>query len=511
MSGSMLIGAHLTHNAARFPNKVALICDRTTITYAGLEARANQTANLLAAAGVAQGDRVVLLGHGCIDWVVAFEGIVKRGAVAVPINTRLTAEEVGAMLADCGARIVFATPDYAKAFASVLATHDVVLLDGEDDPLEQRLAPHSDRPGTVEIHPDDVMLILYTGGTTGVAKGVMLSHANLFWNNLNEIIDTEMTERDNTLLATPLHHSAALNCWLLPHLQLGATATILPKYSPEAFVDAIERQRATNGFSPPAMAREIVSHPAIRDRDLSSFRRWYIGGGNLPRKDRDAIHARFPGLRIFYQYGLTEAGPIVTVLKEEDYEKAPESIGRAFCNCSVAILREDLSLAEVGEVGEVAMRGPQRMIGYHGRPEATAAVFHGEWLRTGDMGRMDEDGFVYFHDRLKDMVKTGGLNVYSQKVELALIQHPAIQEVAIVGVPSERWGEEVVAAVVLREGSTSDEAEIIAFAKARLAGYEVPKRVVFVDPSDMPINYSGKIVKRDLRRLVNRLIEEAAQ
>lgn len=511
MSGSMLIGAQLDHNARRFPNKAALHCGEATITYAVLAERANRLANLLASAGVARGDRVVLLGHGCIDWVIAFEGIVKLGAIAVPINTRLTPEEADAMLADCGSRVVFATPDYARLFASVLVGRDVHLLDAPDAPLETRLAAHSPDLAPIEILPDDVTLILYTGGTTGVAKGVMLSHANLFWNNLNEIIDTEMTERDNTLLATPLHHSAALNCWLLPHLQLGATATILPKYSPEAVFDAIERRRATNGFSPPAMAREIVAHPGAVGRDLSSFRRWYIGGGNLPRKDRDAIHALFPGLRIFYQYGLTEAGPIVTVLKEEDYEKAPESIGRAFCNCEVAILREDLSFADVGEVGEIAMRGPQRMLGYHGRPEATAAVLHGEWLRTGDMGRMDENGFVFFQDRLKDMVKTGGLNVYSQKVELTLIQHPAINEVAVVGVASEKWGEEVVAAVVLRDEHVCDEATIIAFAKERLAGYEVPKRVIFVARDDMPINYSGKIVKRDLRQLIDRLIMEAGR
>ena len=206
-----------------------------------------------------------------------------------------------------------------------------------------------------------------------------------------------------------------------------------------------------------------------------------------------------PGLRIYFQYGLTEAGPIVTVLKEEDVDRGAGSIGRAFVNFEVKILREDLSDAELGEEGEIAVRGPAVMTGYYKRPEATQAVFHDGWLRTGDSGVMDANGFVHFRDRLKDMVKTGGLNVYSQEVERVLAQHPAVREVGIIGMPSEKWGEEVTAIVALRPGRSVEANELIAYGREHLAAYKVPKRVLFIPYEQMPINFSGKVMKRELR------------
>jgi fatty-acyl-CoA synthase len=311
-----------------------------------------------------------------------------------------------------------------------------------------------------------------------------------------------MNERDNTILATPLHHAAALNCWLLPHLYLGACATIMTEYSAQKMLDMIAEHRVTNGFAPPSVAREMCIAAQDRPERLGSFKRWYVGGAVLAGPDRDRMHALVPGLRIFYQYGLTEAGVIVTVLKEEDYEMAPDSIGRPFVNFEVKVVRDDLSDADVGESGEILVRGPSVMDGYFERPEATAAVFHDGWLRTGDMGAMDANGYVYFHDRLKDMVKTGGLNVYSQEVERVLQKHPAVREVAIIGLPSERWGEEVVAVVVPREGQQVVAEDLIAFAKQNLASYKAPKRVLLIAYTELPINYSGKVIKRDLRELV---------
>ncbi|MGE4340577.1 MAG: class I adenylate-forming enzyme family protein, partial [Pigmentiphaga sp.] len=262
---------------------------------------------------------------------------------------------------------------------------------------------------------------------------------------------------------------------------------------------AIAAHRVTNAFSPPSMAREVYLHPLAQELDLSSFRRWYIGGGILADQDRNAIHALIPGIQIYFQYGLTEAGPIVTVLKEKDVVSASGSIGRAFINYEVKILRSDLSDASIGEEGEIAVRGPAVMPGYYKQPEATEAVFHDGWLRTGDTGTMDEAGFVYFHDRLKDMVKTGGLNVYSQEVERVLVQHPYVREVAIIGLPSEKWGEEVTAIVSLRPNRTLQAEDLIAYGREHLAAYKVPKRVIFLDYASMPISLSGKLLKRKLR------------
>ncbi|MEW5425035.1 AMP-binding protein [Amorphus sp. 3PC139-8] len=493
----MTPGSHVAHNAARFPEKTALIQGERRMSYAELDRASDRIARGLLARGVAPGDRVAMLMDSCIDWVVVYVGVAKAGCTAVPFNYRLTAADLALVLEDSCSRLLFRSAGLTQIPDDTDLVNEVVVADTSG--LDAFVANAGDGPCGVEVSPSGIQAILYTGGTTGRSKGAMLSHENIFWNTIHESLDTGMHEDDNTLLATPLHHSAALNCWLLPALYLGATATILPKYTTEDMICTIERERCTNAFTPPSMARDIYKHPLAQTADLSCFERWYVGGANLSRNDREAMHALIPGVQIFYQYGLTEAGVIVTVLKEKDYERAPGSIGRAFLNFDVKILREDLSDAETGEVGEIAVRGPSVMQGYFNNPEATAAVFHDGWLRTGDMGAMDEDGFVTFHDRLKDMVKTGGLNVYSQEVEQVLLRHDEVREAAIIGLPSDVWGEEVTAVIVLHDGAEADETSLIAFAKEELAGYKVPKRVLIVSYADMPINYSGKIVKRDLR------------
>ena len=224
-------------------------------------------------------------------------------------------------------------------------------------------------------------------------------------------------------------------------------------------------------------------------------------GGPFPRRDRELTKALIPGVKIFFQYGLTEAGAMVTVRKDKDCERAPDSIGRAFLHCSVKIIREDLIDAAIGEVGEIAMRSSSSVMkGYFRNPQATAATFHDGWLRSGDMGAIDANGYVRFHDRLKAMVKTGDLNVYSQEVEQVLLRHPAIRHVAVLGVPSDQRGEEVVAVVVVREGESADATSILGFARQHLAKYKVPKQIRFIDYAELPINYSGKIVKKELRQ-----------
>lgn len=496
----MTLGSHIAHNAARFAGKTALIEGDRAMSYAELDAASNRVANGLLSQGVEPNERVALLLGSCIDWVVLYAGIAKAGCTAVPLNYRLTARDIATNLADSKSSLLF----LGDAQRELEPPEGVVgrIVPAQGDALAAFLGEAPDTATPVDVDRSQIQAILYTGGTTGRSKGAMLSHENTFWNSLHEIIDTGMHEDDNTLLATPLHHAAALNCWLLPHLYLGATATILPSYSPEAMIREIERRRVTNAFTPPSMARDIFSHPLAQSADLSSFRRWYVGGASLSRNDRARMHELIPGVEIYYQYGLTEAGVIVTVLKEKDYERAPGSIGRAFLNFEVRILREDLTPAELGEVGEIAVRGPSVMQGYFNNPEATSATFHEGWLRTGDMGSMDAEGFVHFHDRLKDMVKTGGLNVYSQEVEQVLLRHPAVREAAVLGLPSEKWGEEVTAVIVLHDGESADEGEIARFARGELAGYKVPKRIIPVSYEEMPINYSGKIMKRDLRARV---------
>jgi fatty-acyl-CoA synthase len=502
------VAVHVERNARKFPRRVALIGESGQRTYAQLDEEATRLAHYLHKKGLEVGDKVTLLAKSSINWVVAFVAIMKIRAVCVPLNYRLMPEDLANSIADAKCKFVLTTSDYR---ASHLKDVDLpfALIDEDasgNDGLPAILEAHAAEIPAQQYSDDDLQIIMFTGGTTGRSKGVMLRNRQVFCNTVHEALDTAMNERDNTILATPLHHAAALNCWLLPHLYLGACTTIMTEYSAQKMTEMIARHKVTNGFAPPSVARELCLAAEAAPKKLATFVRWYIGGGVLGPKDRDRIHSLVPGSKIFYQYGLTEAGVIVTVLKEEDYTQAPDSIGRPFLNFEVKIAREDLTDAPCGEEGEILVRGPSVMDGYFERPDATAAVFHEGWLRTGDMGAMDENGFVYFHDRLKDMVKTGGLNVYSQEVERALQKFPAVREVAIIGLPSEKWGEEVVAVIVARDGMTVVAEEVIAFAKANLASYKAPKRVVTIAYEEMPINYSGKIVKRDLRaRIAQRL------
>jgi fatty-acyl-CoA synthase len=503
MPAASPVPVHVARNARKFPARTALIDEYGRLAYAELDACANRVANWLLAQGVTAGDKVALLAKSSINWVIAYVGTLKIRAVCVPLNYRLTPQDIENSIADAKCRLVLTTSAYREThFGGVKLPVGLIDRSSGIDALTVLV---SDQPNDLppqEYSDEDLQLIMFTGGTTGRSKGVMLRNRQVFCNTVHEALDTEMNERDNTILATPLHHAAALNCWLLPHLYLGACATIMTEYSAEKMLDMIAEHGATNGFAPPSVAREMCIAAQKKPERLRTFRRWYVGGAPLAGPDRDRMHALVPGVKIFYQYGLTEAGVIVTVLKEEDYHLAPDSIGRPFVNFEVKIVRDDLSDAPLGESGEILVRGPSVMDGYFERPDATAAVFHQGWLRTGDMGAMDANGYVHFHDRLKDMVKTGGLNVYSQEVERALQKHPAVREVAILGVPSERWGEEVVAVVVARDGQELVGDDVIAFAKQQLASYKAPKRVLCIDYAELPINYSGKIVKRDLRALV---------
>ncbi|MCI5038161.1 AMP-binding protein [Cognatishimia sp. D5M38] len=490
------IGEYLSQNARRLPEKEALVSGGRRWTYAELDRETSAIAATLVAQGVRPGDRIGIIGAASGDWVRLAFGITRCGGVIAALNYRETPDRVARMMADVGVTRLFADPSSAKALAAEQLECPVSDLTRDAvDGMAQ-----GDEPGDIAVSPDGGAVILFTGGTTGLSKGVLLSHANLFWNVINQVQGTRMDESDRTLIGTALHHSAAFNTWLLPTLYLGGTAIVLPEFTPEGWIEAVGRDGVTNGFTPPTMIRQILSHPLAARTDWSQFRRWYSGAGGLSAEDRAAMEALVPGVGIYYEYGLTEAGPIVTCLRPEDYERAaPNSIGRAVRHCDIRILREDRGTAGTGEAGEIAVRGPMVMSGYVNRPEETAKTFHDDWLLTGDLATMDENGFITFLDRSKDMIKTGGLNVYSQEVEQVLADHPAIREVAVLGFNDDTWGERVTAVVVLRDGASASERELIDFARSRLGGYQTPKSVVFLPFDALPRNYLGKILKRDLR------------
>lgn len=498
-----VVSQHIARNARKFPSRVALRDAQTSMTYGELSNAMYRVANYLVSLGIRPGDKIAILALSSMKWVVAMAAISAVRACCVPINYRLTTAEILANLDEGECRLVFTEQELIDQHLAGMDIPCVPLDAGRGtNSYDWILSNATTNAPEMAYSDDDVQLIMFTGGTTGRSKGVVLRNRQVFWNTVHEALDTGMSEFGHTILATPLHHGAALNCWLLPHLYLGGTSTIMQSYAADRMIDLIDRHGCDNGFTPPSMARELCLAASSTPEKLKTFKGWYVGGGILSGKDRDEMHRLVPGMKIYYQYGLTEAGVIVTVLKEEDYSRASDSIGRPFLNFEVKIVNPDMSPTQIGGQGEILVRGPSVMDGYFKRPDATREVFHDGWLRTGDAGTMDVDGFVYFRDRIKDMVKTGGLNVFSQEVERVLQRHEKVREAGIIGLPSERWGEEVTAIVVLRDGASATEQELIAFAKANLASYKAPKRVIFVPYHEMPINYSGKIMKRELRAMI---------
>lgn len=497
----MLVANHLRHHARHRPAKLAVVEGDRRVTYSELDALADAFAALLRSRGVNRRERVAIIAPSGVDWITCYLGIQRRGATAVPLNWKLTPAEIAENARTMDVALAIVDPSMDETLAAGIAADIKFVAGGRGERSVARLLePHKGVRVDTDVDENDAQVILLTGGTTGAQKGVMLSHRNIFWNTLQLVVDTEMNEDDVTILATPLHHAGALIIWFIPHLYLGATSVVLPEYSTEGLIEAMAANRVTNGWTPPSMTRDLLQHPLARERDLSCFKRWYVAGGPFPRRDREEMKALIPGVKIFYQYGLTEAGVMVSVLRDKEYDNAPDSIGRPFSHCDVKIAREDGGEAVRGEIGEILLRSPSVMQGYFRNPDATADALRDGWLHTGDLGSMDEAGYICFHDRLKDMVKTGGNNVYSQQVEQVLQQHPCIREVAVFGVPSERWGEEVTAVVVLRDGTHASPTDIQDFGRERLARYMVPRQIIFLDYAELPVNYSGKIVKRELRK-----------
>lgn len=497
---SMLVADQLRHHAARRPQKTALVEGDRRLTYREFDDLADAFAGLLRTRGVKTGDRVAILAPSGIDWITCYLGVQRCGATGVPLNWKLSPAEISNNARSMEVVLAIVDPCMDGSLAAGIPGHLKLVAGGHGEASVAHLVK-AYRGVRIEsdADEDDTQAILLTGGTTGTQKGVMLSHRNIFWNTLQLVVDTEMNEDDVTILATPLHHAGALLIWFIPHLYLGATSVILPEYSTAALIETIAANRVTNGWTPPSMTRDLLQHPLARERDISCFRRWYVAGGPFPRRDREEMKALIPGVKVFYQYGLTEAGVMVSVLRDKEYEHAPDSVGRPFSHCDVKIVSADGTTAASGEVGEILLRSPSVMQGYFHQPEATADAIRDGWLHTGDLGSMDDAGYIRFRDRLKDMVKTGGDNVYSQQVEQVLQQHPCIREVAVFGVPSQKWGEEVTAVVVLRDGTQATADEVQAFGRERLARYMVPKQVIFLAYEELPVNYSGKIMKKELR------------
>ncbi|MGW3342034.1 acyl-CoA synthetase [Nonomuraea rubra] len=500
------IGDLLRRTAARHPSKTAVVYGDLRQSYADLDRAVNRTANALAARGVGKGDRFAIFSHNNHAFVVAYFALARLGAISVPVNFMLGAEEVAYILRHSGATGMLAEeallPVAEAAVTPAVAVRGVIGA-GRDgwEPFAAWPAFEDDSEPQVEIADDDPIQLMYTSGTESRPKGATLSSRSLVAQYVTCVVDGEMSADDVEVHALPLYHCAQLHCFLTPGVYLGATNIILPGPSPAAILATIEGERATKLFCPPTVWISLLRHPDFDRRDLSSLRKGYYGASIMPVEVLKEIATRLPDVRLFNFYGQTEMAPVATILGPEEQLTRLGSAGRPALNVETRIVDDAGEPVPPGVVGEIVHRSPHAMLGYWNDPDRTAEAFRGGWFHSGDLGVLDEDGYLAVVDRKKDMIKSGGENVASREVEEALYQHPAVAEAAVFGVPDPKWIEAVTAAVVLREGAGVTEQELIGFLRERLAPFKTPKRVIFLE--SLPKNASGKVLKRELRSSIS--------
>ncbi|GGZ62869.1 acyl-CoA synthetase [Streptomyces bluensis] len=493
------IGSWPARRARRTPHRTALIHGDTTLTYADLYERTTRLAHALRGTGVRRGDRIAYLGPNHPSYLETMFAAGTLGAVFVPLNTRLAGPEIAHQLADSGAKALVHGPSHAglvdglpgelrdtgvRTTIEVGAEYEALLAGAGNEPIDE------------PVTHDDTCVIMYTSGTTGRPKGAMLTHGNLTWNAFNVLIELDLVADERALVAAPLFHTAGLNMLTLPVLLKGGTCVLVEAFDPAGTFDLIEQHRITFMFGVPTMFDQMARNERWARAELSSLRILTCGGAPVPR----ALIARYQerGLTFLQGYGMTEAAPGVLFLDAEHAVSKAGSAGVPHFFSDVRVVRPDMTPAALGETGEVVVRGPHVMPGYWGLPEETAAAFTDGWFRSGDAARIDEDGYVHIVDRIKDMIISGGENIYPAEIEDRILAHPDVAECAVIGVPDERWGEVPRAVVVPREGATVDPDDVLASLAGRLAPYKIPKSVVLAEA--LPRTASGKLLKARVRQ-----------
>ena len=480
----------------RYGEYVSLVFDDVEWTNVAQQRAGNRFAHALGRLGVRAGDRVLVLLPNCPEVLQTYAGILKTGAVIVPVVFLLGPGEVRHILEDSGAKVAVTTPEFVDKLGGWAGPVVLVGAGARGPSWADVIAGEPDAFTTVERADRDLAVILYTSGTTGRPKGVALSHDNLA---SNARAAASLYELDRTrwgLQVLPLSHSYGLTVMNAGNI-LGTKGVLLRWFNPEGVLDSIQRYRVESMSAVPAMLLYLLHYPDADRFDTSSMRVWGSGAAPLPLEIVEPFEKKFGG-RIQEGYGLTEASPVVTAHRLSGVRKLG-SVGQPIPGVEVAILDDADRPLPVDEVGEICVRGPNVMQGYYGLPEETAQTLRNGWLHTGDMGRLDTDGFLFIVERKKDLIIRGGFNIYPREVEEVLYAHPAVAEAAVVSMPDPMLGEDVLAFVALKAGATADAAALIAFCQSRLAKYKCPKQVRFLDA--LPKTPIGKIVKKELRGL----------
>ena len=506
------IGDLVRFQAQERGDQAVFVFEGTTTTYGELHQRSNQAANGLAALGVKAGDRIAYMGKNTSAYFEILAAAAKIGAVMTPINWRLAPPEVAYIVNDCTAAILFVGAEFTGLVRElkpqlrfVQTIFGVEGADGDIPDYTQWRSGFDDTDVCTPSAAADEAIQLYTSGTTGHPKGAIMTHGSILIKRTAEeeaaLHDWQRSEPGETsLLAMPCFHVSG-TLYGMTTLRNGTTAIVVREYDPAQALDFIEQYGIAKIFMVPAAIQILLNHPRVGEIDFSRLKYITYGASPIPLELMKRSMEVF-GCGFVQMYGMTETSGTIVTLNPEDHDVAGNprmrSVGKPLTGVEIKIIDEAGNGVASGDVGEIATRSVQNMKGYWNLPEATAAAIDADgWLRTGDAGYLDDEGYLYIHDRVKDMIISGGENVYPAEVENAVYSHPAVADVAVIGVPDDKWGEAVKACVVLKDGAVASQAELIAHARDSIAGYKCPKSVDFI--AALPRNPSGKILRRELR------------
>jgi fatty-acyl-CoA synthase len=493
------VGDALHRTARRERDAVALIYGDRRWSFSDLDVAADRVARRFTDLGLRPGDRIAAYGRNSDAYFIAWLGCIRGGFVHVPVNYALTGEELAYILHQSGARLVLAAASLEANLAGT-AVEFRGRFEGDDGLDVLAVAQDPAAPVGVDppLHEDSLAQIVYTSGTTAAPKGAMMTHRAMLAQYYSCIHNMDYAGSDRALAALPLYHTAQMHAFTMPQLLVGACTILIEAPAPAQVLQLIEQEKITSFFAPPTVWISLLRHPDFALRDLSSLEKVYYGASIMPVPVLHELRERLPQARPFNAYGQTEIAPVATILRPEEHDARPASCGRPVLNVETRVVDPDMNDVPPGTHGEIVHRSPQLLTGYWDKPEETAAAFAGGWFHSGDVGFFDAEGYLFIVDRIRDVINTGGVLVASREVEEALFTHQAVSEVAVVGLPDEKWIEAVTAFVVLRPGHDADEATLITHARLHLASYKLPKRVLFVDT--LPRNTAGKLLKRELRR-----------
>ena len=485
---------NLTKTAEEHPDRPAVKLDDFVLSYADLANGASRVAAMLKAKGIGPGDRVGMVLPNVPPFPVIFYGAISVGAVVIPMNPLLKGREVKYYLEDSGASIVFAWKDMAEEAGKGADAVGIECVSVGPD-FAEVLAEHEPETEVVSREDDDLVVLLYTSGTTGQPKGAELTHHNMITNAATSAETlVELTEEDVVMGCLPLFHVFGLTCGLNASVLKGSCLTLIPRFDPAKALEVVARDKVTVFEGVPTMYAAMLNADGADEADMSSLRTCISGGSAMPVEVMKNFEKTFDCV-VLEGYGLSETSPVAS-FNQPGQERKPGSIGTPVRGVEMKLVDDDRKDVEQGEVGEIAIKGENIMKGYWGREEATTEAIQDGWFLSGDMAKVDEDGYFFIVDRKKDLIIRGGYNVYPREVEEALYEHDAVAEVAVIGIKDDHLGEEVGAAVALKEGQKVDEEELQAFAKERLAAYKYPRAVWIVD--ELPKGPTGKILRREV-------------